>query len=114
VLVYTGDFDPSGEDIARDFVERVGVFDDVVRVAVNADQIVSLGLSPMPGKTSDARAAGFVARHGQLVQVEVEAVHPDTLHELYQAAIGAVNDPAAPKRPGPGNGGFSSAWPSVC
>jgi hypothetical protein len=92
LLVYAGDFDPSGEDIARDFVERVEAFDDVVRVAVNADQVTALNLPPMPGKASDARAAAFVARHGELVQVEVEAVHPDTLRQLYQDAIDTVWD----------------------
>lgn len=87
VLVYAGDFDPSGEDIARDFVDRVGVFDQVVRVAVMAEQVASLSLPPMPGKARDTRAAGFVARHGHLIQVEVEAVHPNILRELYEGAI---------------------------
>jgi hypothetical protein len=95
VLIYAGDFDPSGEDIARDFVERVGAFDEVVRVAVTPDQINALSLTPMPGKRSDARAAGFEARHGQLVQVEVEAIHPDTLHRLYQDAIDPLWDTSA-------------------
>lgn len=67
VLIYAGDFDPSGEDIARDFVERVGVFDEVRRVAVLSEQIVSLNLPPMPGKKTDSRASAFVARHGQLL-----------------------------------------------
>ena len=35
VLLYAGDFDPSGEDIDRNFVEQVGCFDEVVRVALN-------------------------------------------------------------------------------
>jgi hypothetical protein len=95
VLVYAGDFDPSGEDIDRDFVERVGVFDEVVRVAVTADQVEALGLPPLPGKASDARAAAFEARHGRLVQVEVEAVHPETLRGLYQDAIDRYWDESA-------------------
>jgi hypothetical protein len=49
----------------------------------------------MPGKASDARAAAFVARHGQLMQVEVEAVHPGTLRQLYQDAIDSVWDVSA-------------------
>jgi hypothetical protein len=92
VLIYAGDFDPSGEDIARDFVERVDAFDEVVRVAVTPEQIGSLNLTPMLGKRSDARAAGFQARPGQLVQVEVEAVHPDILRRLYQEAVDEVWD----------------------
>jgi hypothetical protein len=91
-LIYAGDFDPSGEDIARDFVTRVDAFDDFVRVAVTPEQIDSLKLTPMPGKRSDARADAFEARHGELVQVEVEAIHPDTLRRLYQEAIDEVWD----------------------
>lgn len=34
VLLYAGDFDPSGEDIDRDFLERTGCFSSVVRVAL--------------------------------------------------------------------------------
>lgn len=56
-------------------------------MAVTQEQIGTLGLTPLPGKRSDARAAGFEVRHGQLVQVEVEAIHPDTLRGLHQAAI---------------------------
>jgi len=92
ILIYAGDFDPSGEDIARDFVERVDAFSEVVSVAVTPEQVGELGLTPMPGKRTDARAASFQARHGQLVQVEVEAVHPDTLRGLYQGAVDAVWD----------------------
>jgi hypothetical protein len=95
LLVYAGDFDPSGEDIARDFVERVGSFDQVERVAVTAEQVEALELPPLPGKATDARAAGFVARHGRLVQVEVEAVPPGTLQRLYQEALDAVWDASA-------------------
>jgi hypothetical protein len=91
-LIYAGDFDPSGEDIARDFVERVDAFDRFIRIAVTPEQIGSLGLTPMPGKSSDARAAGFRARHGQLVQVEVEAIHPETLRALYADAVAEVWD----------------------
>lgn len=87
VLVYAGDFDPSGEDILRDFVERTGYcWTEVKRVAVNADQIDEYGLVPQPGKRTDSRAAGFVARHGQLVQVEVEALDPADLRRLYETA----------------------------
>jgi hypothetical protein len=95
LLIYAGDFDPSGEDIARDFVTRVDAFDDFVRVAVTPEQIDSLNLTPMPGKRSDARADAFEARHGELVQVEVEAIHPDTLRRLYQEAIDGVWDKSA-------------------
>lgn len=87
VLLYAGDYDPSGEDIDRDFVARTGCWDQVVRVALSADQVTRYQLPPNPGKASDSRAAGFLARHGELVQVELDALPPETLRELFADAI---------------------------
>jgi hypothetical protein len=87
VLIYAGDLDPSGEDILRDFLDRCPVFDKVEHIAVVPSQIASLGLTVMPGKATDSRAAGFVAKHGRLMQIEVEAIPPATLRDLYQDAI---------------------------
>ena len=87
VLLYAGDFDPSGEDIDRDFVVRTGCFDKVIRVALNAEQVDEYDLPPIPGKATDSRAAGFVARHGSLVQVELDALAPDVLRRLFDYAI---------------------------
>jgi hypothetical protein len=87
VLLYAGDFDPSGEDIDRDFVARTGCWSKVVRVALSAEQVTAYGLPPNPGKESDSRADAFVARHGELVQVELDALPPETLRALFAAAI---------------------------
>jgi hypothetical protein len=95
VLLYAGDHDPSGEDIDRDFLARSGCFAQVERVALTAAQVEAYQLPPQPGKTTDSRAAGFLARHGRLVQVELDALAPDDLQGLYQAAIDRYWDPAA-------------------
>jgi hypothetical protein len=87
VLIYAGDFDPSGMDILRDFEERCAVFDDVVRIALNPEQIREYNLPVNPGKMTDTRAAGFIRDYGQLVQVELEALDPNTLKKLYEAAL---------------------------
>jgi len=87
VLLYAGDFDPTGEDVDRDFVERVAVFAAVHRIALNAEQVDEYGLPPLPGKQADSRAAAFAARHGQLMQVELDALDPDDLRSLYANAI---------------------------
>ncbi len=87
VLLYAGDFDPTGKDIDRDFAQRVGCFDRVVRVALEREQIDKYDLPPQPGKSTDSRAARFMAEHGELIQVELEALPPDTLHDLYLAAL---------------------------
>ena len=84
ILLYAGDFDPSGEDIDRDFEERSDCWDEVIRVALTAGQVRQFGLPPNPGKATDSRAAGFIARHGALVLVELDALDPDDLRRLYQ------------------------------
>jgi hypothetical protein len=83
VLLYAGDFDPSGEDIDRAFVKSVGLFARVHRVALSARQVEEFDLPPNPGKSGDSRAGQFVERHGELVQVEVDALPPDVLRGLF-------------------------------
>jgi hypothetical protein len=92
VLLYATDFDPSGEDIGRDFIERADCFDQVVRVALTLEQVHEFGLPPLPGKTTDSRASGFVERHGELMQVELDALPPDELRALYEAGLDAYWD----------------------
>lgn len=87
VLLYGGDFDPEGEDIDRDFVARTDCWDKVIRVALTAEQVEEHNLPPMPGKATSSRAAGFIARHGRLVQVEVDALPPDVLLGLFRDAL---------------------------
>lgn len=94
VLIYAGDFDPSGEDIDRDFEKRTACWDDVHRIALLPDQIDEYNLPPAMGKASDSRAKEFVAKHGRLIQVELDALPPDTLRDLYWQAISPYWDMA--------------------
>jgi hypothetical protein len=89
VLIYAGDLDPSGDDILRDFEERTGVWAKVDRVAVTETVVKKLGLPVNTGKRTDSRAKGFVAAHPRLglAQVEVEAIPPGRLRQLYVDAI---------------------------
>lgn len=87
VLLYAGDFDPEGEDIDRDFVARTDCWAKVERVALTPEQVDAHRLPPMPGKADSSRAAGFVARHGRLVQVELDALPPDQLRALFDDAL---------------------------
>ena len=92
VMLYAGDFDPSGEDIIRDLEARSS-FDTVERVALNSKQVDQFDLPPELGKASDTRATAFMERHGKLVQVEVDALPPDVLKTLYTDAIDKHHDP---------------------
>lgn len=69
-----------------------------MRVALNAQQVQQYSLPPQPGKASDARAAAFVRRHGTLVQVELDALPPDVLRDLYREALDQFWDPDAYQR----------------
>jgi hypothetical protein len=92
--LYAGDHDPSGEDIDRDFTTRTDCWMEVRRVALTAAQVAQYALPSQPGKDTDSRAAAFAARHGRLVQVELDALPPDVLRRLYQEAIDTfwIND----------------------
>lgn len=87
VLIYAGDFDASGEDIDRDFVARTDCWAHVERVALSAALVERFNLPPAPGKAADSRSGAFIARHGQLVQVELDALDPADLRRLYSDAI---------------------------
>lgn len=93
VFIYAGDFDPSGEDIERDFLERSGCWDEQHRIALTPAQIQQYNLPPLPGKEWDSRAAGFIAKHGQLMQVELDALDPNDLRRLYEEEFFAYWDP---------------------
>lgn len=94
VLLYAGDFDPSGLDIQRDFCARSGCFDVVRHVALTPEQVEEHGLPEQMVKEKDARAAKFIAKYGRGV-VELEALPPDTLRELYQDALAEFWDTSA-------------------
>jgi hypothetical protein len=104
VLVYAGDMDPTGEDIDRDFEARVGLFDEVVRVALDEEQIeeYELAFNPDPAVIKkledDPRAEAFKQRHGNLVQYELDALAPEVLMNLYTNAVAQYWDETAFKR----------------
>lgn len=115
LIVHLGDHDPSGIDMTRDITERLTMFlaidqfgggtgdspegyaDDVGnwltvnRVALNMDQIRRYQPPPNPAKLSDARAAGYVRKHGY-DSWELDALPPNVLVQLIRDAIGHVRD----------------------
>ena len=95
-VLYVGDFDPTGMDIERDMLDRVGLaWSEVHRVAVRPEQIDEYNLPSNPGKRTDSRARAFIAEHGELVQVEVEAFDPDDLRDLIVGQVQELTDEQA-------------------
>jgi hypothetical protein len=94
ILLYAGDFDPTGEDILRDFTGRTGCWKEVRRIALTPQQVTEYRL-PQYAPTDaelrklqdDPRAKAFEKRHGSLVQYELDALPPDELRNLYRTAI---------------------------
>ena len=101
IVLYFGDFDPSGVDIERDLTERLrkyGAGDfEVRRVALTRKQIVEYSLPPMPVKKSDARTPSFVATYGDEA-VELDALEPNVLKFLVAQSIEDCIDRVAWKR----------------
>src|SRR3989344_5808459 len=91
VILYLGDFDPSGLDIERDVETRMRtVFDievDVQRVLLVLQDIKDHNLLPNPVKPSDPRTPAYVAKYSFEDAIELDALPPDILEEKLEAAI---------------------------
>lgn len=92
VILYFGDYDPSGEDIPRSLgenLERMGVRNvEVRRMALMEDQVIEWGLPPAPVKSTDSRTANWDG----IGQVELDAVDPNKLQEMVTEAIDTLFD----------------------
>ena len=108
VFIYGGDFDPAGVLIGDSFAEKVGVFTEVVRVGLDIEQLAGLPVNPFPlEKRKHSLIPRFQATYGdrleamglrRLVQFELDALPPDQLLALYQAAIDRFFDKSAYER----------------
>jgi hypothetical protein len=89
VLIYAGDHDASGDDIYRDLLERTDCWAKTYRIALTKEQVQDYDLPENPGKDTDTRTGAFMERHGytENVQVELDALSPTVLRELYRNAI---------------------------
>jgi hypothetical protein len=84
-VLYLGDHDPSGLDMTRDVEERLGKYSgvdvDVVRLALNRQQIDELKPMPNPAKLTDSRAPAYIEQHGES-SWELDAIEPRQLAAL--------------------------------
>ncbi len=92
VILYFGDYDPSGEDIPRAIQENIAKLGcesiEVRRFALLHEQVVAWNLPHAPAKEGDSRTAKWDG----LGQVELDAVRPEKLQKLCQEAIDSVFD----------------------
>lgn len=91
IILYFGDYDPSGEDIPRsikDNLLRFGVDVEIRRIALMRDQVELWRLPPAPVKVKDTRTATW----NGIGQVELDAVKPEQIKELCEDAISHIFD----------------------
>lgn len=91
LLIYV-DFDPAGIDIWRIIKKRINeTFGldqiEVIRMAITEEQIAKYDILPMPTKPSDSRYAKWVAEHGDVSCVELDAIEPKDLEKIIKADI---------------------------
>lgn len=86
IIIYFGDYDPSGEDIPRSIeknISRMGSDVEIERIALLPQQIEEMGLPSAPAKATDSRSRTW---EGEGV-VELDAVEPRTLTRMGEEAI---------------------------
>jgi hypothetical protein len=96
-IIYLGDHDPSGIDMTRDVGDRLRMYSrvnrlQVIRIALNYDQVQLWNPPENPAKESDARFAAYVAQFGDS-SWELDAVEPAQLADLVTAAVQEHLDP---------------------
>lgn len=90
-VIHLGDHDPSGIDMTRDNRERLEMFADdtdveVIRVALNEEQVEQYRPPPNPAKLSDSRAAGYVEKFGY-ESWELDALEPQVIDSVISDEI---------------------------
>lgn len=92
-IIYLGDHDPSGIDMTRDVIDRLTMYSEltpgqieVIRVALNYDQIEQWQPPENPAKQTDSRFAGYAEKFGQS-SWELDAVEPAQLASLVRAVV---------------------------
>lgn len=90
VVFHLGDHDPSGLDMTRDNDDRLSMFTglgvEVVRLALNIDQVEEHDPPPNPAKVTDSRFAAYQREFGD-DSWELDALEPAMLVELVKTAV---------------------------
>lgn len=87
VMLYFGDYDPTGEDIPRSIYENLKKLGcntiQVERIALMEPQVLEWSLPPAPVKIGDSRSNKWTG----LGQVELDAIEPKKLKSMCKDAI---------------------------
>ena len=99
IVLHLGDHDPSGIDMTRDNSERLTMFADlagpnveVIRIALNMDQIKEYNPPPNPAKITDSRYDSYRSQFGD-ESWELDALNPPVLEGLIKTHVERYRDP---------------------
>ena len=94
LVLYLGDFDPSGVAIEEDAASRIraqGAYFQIERLAIHRSDISAFGLPPLRVKDSDTRSAEFKRQNGHEC-VELDALPVGELRERIRRAVDNLID----------------------
>jgi hypothetical protein len=97
IIIHLGDHDPSGIDMTRDNLERLQLYSglsysfELVRIALNMDQVEQYNPPPNPAKLTDTRVGKYIELYGNQ-SWELDALDPDVLVDLIQDTINSYKD----------------------
>jgi hypothetical protein len=102
LVIHLGDHDPSGLDMTRDNEDRLSMFAgapvEVIRVALNMNQVQQYDPPPNPTKMTDCRANKYVEEYGD-ESWELDALEPKVIAALIEKEVRrVVSVPAWNKR----------------
>lgn len=94
-ILHLGDHDPSGIDMTRDNLDRLtdvmGGDVDLVRIALNMDQVEELNPPPSPAKVTDSRWRDYMLEFGN-DSWELDALEPSVINELIKNEVAKLRD----------------------
>lgn len=95
IILYFGDFDPSGEDIVRaigdSYIHFTNDVPEVIKVALTEEDIQKYNLPPDFTKSTDSRSAKFVEKYGDIA-VELDALPLPILQRKIRESIKSYMD----------------------
>ncbi len=98
VVLHLGDHDPSGIDMTRDNKDRLSMLagyrgaPEVVRIALNMDQVEEYQPPPNPAKLTDSRFADYAMQYGD-ESWELDALEPRVIIDLIREHVDNWRDP---------------------
>lgn len=95
IVFHLGDHDPSGLDMTRDNRERLSLFAgsdvEIVRLALNRDQVDLYQPPPNFAKLTDGRSPAYIAEHGEY-SWELDALEPTIMSGLIRSSVEELID----------------------